>query len=123
MKPKKKFFCWLAHHGTKGVSWKDIPALKILFLHWKISTIYLFCNFPNMQAILEKYIFKTVLISIVLSARINIVMSLIEILMETLDLVKTNESVLTPFTKVKEDIILCFHLTYIFIHLLSSLDG
>ena len=30
-------------------------------------------------------------------------------------LVKTNESVLTPFAKVKEDIILCFHLTYIFL--------
>lgn len=43
--------------------------------------------------------------------------------METSHLGKTNESVLTPFAKVKEDIILCFHLTYIFIHLLSLLDG
>lgn len=38
-----------------------------------------------------------------------------KLLTETLHLVKTNESVLTPFAKVKEDIILCFHLTYIFL--------
>ena len=75
--PPSKFFCWLAHHGTKRY-FRKRPTLKIFLLHWKLSTIYLFCSLLNTWDIWEKDVFKTVLTSIVLSARINSVTSLIE---------------------------------------------
>lgn len=49
-------------------------------------------------------------------------MSPIENPPETLNLVKTNESVFPPPAKVKEDLILCFHLLHVFSHLLSWVD-
>lgn len=120
----KKLFCWLSHRGTEGISWKDIPALKSLFLHWKnICHICIPYLSRHTRYIWEIYFQNSFNPHCLEHAYQHCHVIYRKFPLETLYLVKTNESVLTRFVKVKEDIILHFHLTYLFTHLLSLLDG
>lgn len=74
IKPKKIFFCWLSHHGTKGVAWKDILAIKSFSYIEKYLLCIYSVTFSSRRCIRES-IFKIVLTSMVLITHINIIIS------------------------------------------------